>query len=76
MNLSEELEKELTEEIVKIEEERKTSIITSAERMGIEKGKIETKIEGLHESIYDIFEIKFGKNIYKLFAPSETNSGY
>ena len=40
------------------------SIITSAERIGIEKGKI----EGLHESINDIFEIKFGKNIYELFA--------
>jgi len=52
------------------------SIITSAERVGIKKGKlegklegkIEGKIEGLHESIYDIFEIKFGKNIYELFA--------
>jgi hypothetical protein len=60
------------------------SIITSAERIGIEKGKKEGmmkgmtkgmmkgmmkgKIEGLHESIYDIFEIKFGENIYELFA--------
>jgi len=38
------------------------SIITSAERAGIKKGKI----EGLHESIYDIFDVKFGKNIYEL----------
>jgi hypothetical protein len=84
MNLSEELEKELTEEIEAIEEAKKMSIITSAERIGIEKGKkegmekgmmkgmkkgmIKGKIEGLHESIYDIFEIKFGKNIYELFA--------
>ena len=84
MKLSEELEKELTEEIEAIEEAKKMSIITSAERIGIEKGKkegmekgmmkgmkkgmIKGKIEGLHESIYDIFEIKFGKNIYELFA--------
>jgi hypothetical protein len=44
------------------------SIITSAERVGIKKGKNEGKVEGLHESISDIFEIKFGKNIYELFA--------
>lgn len=48
------------------------SIITSAERLGIKKGKkqgmMKGKIEGLHESIYDIFEIKFGENIYELFA--------
>jgi len=72
MNLSEEFEIALTEEILKIEEAKKMSIITSAERIGIEKGKkegkIEGKIEGLQESIYDIFEIKFGKNIYELFA--------
>jgi len=76
MNLSDELEQELIEEIETIEEAKKMSIITSAERIGIEKGKKEGmekgmmkgKIEGLHESIYDIFEVKFGKNIYELFA--------
>jgi len=68
MNLSKELEKALTEAIEIIEEARKMSIITSAERIGIEKGKIEGKIEGLQESIYDIFEIKFGRNIYELYA--------
>jgi len=72
INLSEEFEIALTEEILKIEEAKKMSIITSAERIGIEKGKKEGKkegkIEGLQESIYDIFEIKFGKNIYELFA--------
>jgi len=60
MNLREELEIELTEEIIKLEEDRKMAIITSAERKG--------RIEGLHESIYDIFEIKFGRNIYELYA--------
>ena len=64
MNLSEDLEDALTEEIATIEEDRKMSIITSAERLGIKKGKI----EGLHEGIYDIFEIKFGKNIFELFS--------
>jgi hypothetical protein len=84
MNLSDELEQELIEDIETIEEAKKMSIITSAERIGIEKGKkegmekgmmkgmekgmMQGKIEGLHESIYDIFEIKFGKNIYELFA--------
>ncbi|MCU0642821.1 MAG: cytosolic protein [bacterium] len=72
MNLSDELEQELIEAIEAIEEAKKMSIITSAERIGIEKGKKEGmekgKIEGLHESIYDIFEVKFGKNIYELFA--------
>jgi hypothetical protein len=68
MYLSEELEEALTEEIATIEEDRKMSIITSAERIGRKKGKIEGKIEGLHESIYDIFEVKFGKNIYELYA--------
>lgn len=60
MNLPDELENALTEEIVKIEEDRKMSIVTSAERKG--------RIEGLQESIFDIFEIKFGKNIYELFG--------
>jgi len=72
MKLSEELEEALTEEIIKIEEDRKMSIITSAERIGIEKGmkkgEKKAKLEGLHENIYDIFEIKFGKNIYEVFA--------
>ena len=48
------------------------SIITSAERVGVKRGKIEGKIEGriegLQESIYDIFEVKYGKNIYELYA--------
>jgi hypothetical protein len=60
MNLCEELEIEITEEIIKLEEDRKMAIITSAERKG--------RIEGLQESIYDIFEIKFGRNIYELYA--------
>jgi len=80
MSLSEELEKALTDEMEIIEEDRNMAIITSAERIGIAKGKKEGimegmmegmmkgKIEGLHESIYDIFEIKFGGNIYELFA--------
>jgi len=76
MKLSEELEEALTEEIIKIEEDKKMSIITSAERAGIKKGRMEGmregekkgKLEGLYESIYDIFEIKFGKNIYEVFA--------
>lgn len=68
MKLSDELEDALTEEIAILEEDKKMSIITSAERLGIKKGKKEGKIEGLHENISDIFEIKFGKNIYELFA--------
>jgi len=75
MSLSEELDSKLTDEILRIEEDKKMAIITSAERAGIKKGKIEGKregkregrIEGLHEIIFDIFDIKFGKNIYETF---------
>jgi len=44
MNLSEDLEDALTEEITTIEEDRKMSIITSAERLGIKKGGSVKKI--------------------------------
>jgi hypothetical protein len=54
----------LNEIIEQIEEDKKMPIVTSAEKIGIKKGKIEGKIEGrleeLHESIDDIWEIKFG----------------
>jgi len=68
MSLSEELEEALIEEFAILEEDKKMSIITSAERLGIKKGKKEGMIEGLYESIYDIFEIKFGGNIYEHYA--------
>ena len=67
MNLSEELEKVLFDDIVKIEEKRKMPIITSAEKIGIkkgiEKGRVEGRLEEFYKSIYDILEIKFGEAI-------------
>ncbi len=35
---------------ITIEEDRKMSIITTAERIGINKGKMKKRIKGLHES--------------------------
>ena len=68
MNLSEELEKVLFDDIAKIEEERVMPIITSAEKIGIKKGRLEGRLEELHQSIYDIIEIKFGENILSRYT--------
>ena len=75
MSLSKSLENELIEEIIKIEEKNKMPVITTAEKIGIEKGMekgiikgekkglVKGMAQGLQENICDIFEIKFNEDI-------------
>lgn len=68
MNLSDELDKKLIEEIENIEKEKKMAIVTSAERIGIKRGKIEGRAEGeLLGEIKAILAIKFEKNLYSIY---------
>lgn len=65
MNLPEELEDKIYQEIVKTEEERQMAVLSTAERIGRQKGIKEGLQEGLqqglHKAIADILEIKFGE---------------
>ncbi len=77
MNLPEELEDKIYQEIVKTEEEHQMAVLSTAERIGRQKGIREGRQEGrqeglqeglreglqqgLHKAIADILEIKFGE---------------
>lgn len=75
MSLPKELDKAILEEIKKSEESRKMPYISTAEQIGLEKGKqLGLKkgerlglSQGLKNSIYDILEIKFRKEGLALF---------
>ena len=79
MSLPEELENEIFAEIIKVEEEQKMSVLTTAERIGREKGEKEGWQKGLQkglqqgvkQSISDILEIKFGFQGLYLFKRVE-----
>jgi hypothetical protein len=71
MALPEAKDDELNEEIKQTSEENKMSIITTAERIGMRKGREEERILGLREMISDILEIKFGVVGLELFDPVE-----
>jgi len=67
MTLPEKLDDHIFEEITKLEEEKNMPYITTAERIGIRKGKREGKREGFLESIYEILNIKFGEEGLQIF---------
>jgi len=75
MALPEAKDDELNEEIKQTTEENKMSIITTAERIGMKKGReegLEKGLEkGLKEAIFDILEIKFGVIGLELFDQVE-----
>ena len=48
-------------------EEAQMSILTTAERVGMKKGREEERVLGLREMISDILEIKFGVVGLELF---------
>ena len=58
---------ELHEEIKQTTEESKMSILTTAERVGMKKGREEERVLGLREMISDILEIRFGVVGLELF---------
>ena len=60
MVLPEKMEIEYNDKVVLLEEEKKMPYITTAERIGIRKGKIEGIKEGKIEGIELVLEIKFG----------------
>jgi len=62
---------ELHEEIKQTTEESKMSILTTAERVGMKKGREEERVLGLREMISDILEIKFGVVGLELFEQVE-----
>ncbi len=51
---------ELHDEIKQSTEEQNMSVLTTAERVGIKKGREEERLLSLREMISDILEIKFG----------------
>jgi hypothetical protein len=63
MSLPSELEQEFQQELSQYEEEQRMPYITSVERMGIEKGKLQGKLEGIlqkgRETVIDALEIRF-----------------
>lgn len=60
MALPEAKDEELIEEIKQTTEETQMSLLTTAERVGMKKGIVQGREEGLKEAISDILEIKFG----------------
>jgi len=66
MRLSNELNNELFTEIKSTEEMQKMPYITTAERIGREKGLAEGRAEGLAKGLAAILEIKFGKAGHRL----------
>ncbi len=60
MRLPQDLEKNFLEDLDKYEEKDKMRYVTSVERIGIEKGREEGKLEGLVSAIELGLELKFG----------------
>ena len=67
MMLPEDLTKRFTEDLINYEEEKKMPYITSAERIGIEKGRNEGRNEGMlfeaREMVLEALDIKFSSNV-------------
>jgi hypothetical protein len=66
MLLPEDLTKQFTQNLIAYEEEKKMPYITSAERIGIEKGRHEGRDEGMvftaREMLLDALDAKFNEN--------------
>jgi len=67
MALPEVKDEELIEEIKQTTEETQMSLLTTAERVGMKKGRVEGLEEGLKKAVSDILEIKFGVVGLELF---------
>ncbi len=61
MSLPEELEQQFWREVIQYEEERRMPYITSVERIGIQKGRVQGIREGLLEGISLGLKLKFGR---------------
>jgi hypothetical protein len=61
MVLPEKLELQLNQKIIEYEEKLKMPYITSAEKIGIEKGRQEGRQEEARQAILDLLEVKFGE---------------
>lgn len=60
MTLPENLSEQFLGELRRFEEEEKMPYVTSVERIGIEKGLLQGRQEGLRESILRVLEVRFG----------------
>ena len=60
MVLPEDMEIEYNDKIIELEEEKKMAYVTTAERIGIKKGRKEGIIEGAIKGIEGMLDIKFG----------------
>lgn len=60
MSLPEELEQDFWQEVIHLEEERRMPYITSVERIGIQKGRVQGMREGLLAGIELGLNLKFG----------------
>jgi hypothetical protein len=71
MMLPHDLTKQFTQNLIAYEEEKKMPYVTSAERIGIEKGKLEGRSEGLgigqlneaREMVLEALDTKFSSNV-------------
>jgi len=69
--LPHDLTKQFTQNLIAYEEEKKMPYVTSAERIGIEKGKLEGRSEGLgigqlneaREMVLEALDTKFSSNV-------------
>ena len=66
MKLPESLDNKLYQELKQIEEQKKMTYISYAERKGLKKGRKEGKIEGLRQAIESVLEVKFGAVDYEI----------
>lgn len=68
MSLPEELEQDFWQEVIHLEEERRMPYITSVERIGIQKGRVQGMREGLLAGIELGLNLKFGTEGLELLA--------
>jgi len=68
LRLPDELRTPFAQELRTFEEERQMTYITSIEELGIEKGRIEGRAEGLIEGIAGMLDLKFGKAAQSVIA--------
>ncbi len=63
MMLPDDLTKKFTQDLIAYEEEKKMPYITSAERIGIEKGQDIGQLNEAREMVLDALDIKFSNNV-------------
>lgn len=66
MELPEELEEKILDEIYQLQEEKKMSVLTTAEKRGLKQGIEQGTRQGIYQTIADILEIKFGAEALEL----------